>query len=109
MSNQSAGLILRTRLGAIICYAASLIGFYYVHLGSCATWVSAELGYLPMHIVMSTIVIVMLYWYMPKDPDEQDQVLQVKVCLCFLLQRTTRRTGSWVYVVYAGLIVCVLQ
>ena len=94
MSNQSVRLILRTRLGAIIFFVASLICFYYVHLGSCATWVSSELGYLPMHIVMSTIVVVMLYWFMPKDPDAQDQVLQVKLVCALWLQRTTHPTGS---------------
>lgn len=78
MSNQSVRLILRTRLVAIAFFAACVIIFYYVRLGSCATWVSSELGYLPMHIVMSAIVVVMLYWFMPKDPDAQDQVLQVR-------------------------------
>ena len=78
LSNQSVRLILRTRLGAIIFFGASVIIFYYVRLGSCATWISSALGYLPMHIVMTAIVMVMLYWFMPKDPDEQDQVLQVR-------------------------------
>ncbi len=78
MSNQSVRLILRTRFGAIVFFAASVIVFYYVHLGSCATWISSSLGFLPMHIVMTAIIIVMLYWFMPTDPDAQDQVLQVR-------------------------------
>ena len=78
MGNQSVRLILRTRLGAIIFFAACLIVFYYVGVGSCATWISSALGYLPMHIVLTAITMVMLYWFMPKDPDEQDQVLQVR-------------------------------
>ena len=77
MSNQSVRLILRTRSAAIVFFAASVIIFYYVRLGSCSTWISSELGYLPMHIVMTAIIIVMLYWFMPKDPDAQDQILQV--------------------------------
>ena len=77
--NQSARLILRTRLGAIIFFAACLIVFYYVRVGSCATWISSALGYLPMHVVMTAITAwSMLWWFMPKDPDEQDQVLQVR-------------------------------
>ena len=87
MANQSARLILRTRFGAIIFFAASVIVFYFVHLGSCATWISSSLGFLPMHIVMTAIIMVMLYWFMPTDPDAQDQVLQVRwrsahSCIC---------------------------
>ena len=89
MGNQSVRLILRTRLGAIIFFAACLVVFYYVGVGSCATWISSALGYLPMHIVLTAITMVMLYWFMPKDPDEQDQVLQVRerppVLLCSLV------------------------
>ena len=94
MGNQSVRLILRTRLGAIIFFAACLIVFYYVRVGSCATWISSALGYLPMHIVLTAITMVMLYWFMPKDPDEQDQVLQV-THLPLVLQLETCVPSGW--------------
>jgi hypothetical protein len=77
MSNLSVRLILRTRVTGILFFAACVAVYYYVKMGSCLSWVAAELGFLPMHIVMTALIIVMLYLFMPKDPDEQDAILQV--------------------------------
>ncbi len=77
MANLSVRLIVRTRVAGVMFFVACVVIYYYVHLGSCQSYVAAALGLLPMHFVMTALIIVMLYLFMPKDPDEQDQVLQV--------------------------------
>ncbi|CAL8470482.1 g10024 [Coccomyxa elongata] len=77
MANLSVRLIVRTRVAGVMFFVACVVIYYYVHLGSCLSYVAAALGLLPMHFVMTALIIVMLYLFMPKDPDAQDQVLQV--------------------------------
>lgn len=86
MSNLSVRLIVRTRVMGILFFAATVAVYYYVKLNSCLSWVAAELGYLPLHIVMTALIIIMLYLFMPKDPDEQDAILQVLLCHFHLLR-----------------------
>lgn len=70
-------LIARTRVTVNIFFVASYVVYFFVKLGSCISWMSSIVGYTAMHIVMTVEVIRMLYIYMPKDPDAQDQILQV--------------------------------
>ncbi len=79
MANLSVRLIVRTRVSGMAFFVACIVIYYYVKLGSCLSYVAAALGLLPMHFVMTSLIIVMLYMFMPKDPDAQDQVLQVRV------------------------------
>ncbi|KAK9907744.1 hypothetical protein WJX75_009081 [Coccomyxa subellipsoidea] len=77
MANLSVRLIVRTRVAGMVFFVACVVIYYYVKLGSCLSYVSSALGLLPMQFVMTALIIVMLYMFMPKDPDAQDQVLQV--------------------------------
>lgn len=87
MANLSVRLMMRTRVAGMLFFVACVVVYYYVKLGSCLSYVSAALGLLPMHFVMTALIIVMLYLFMPKDPDAQDQVLQV----CSLPSRLLRK------------------
>ena len=77
MANLSVRLMMRTRVAGVAFFVACVVIYYYVHLGSCLSYLAAALGLLPMHFVMTALIIVMLYLFMPKDPDAQDEVLQV--------------------------------
>lgn len=71
-------LIARTRVTVVIFFLASYAVYFFVKLGSCVSWMSSIVGYAAMYMVMTVEVVRMLYIYMPKDPDAQDQILQVR-------------------------------
>jgi hypothetical protein len=78
VANLSVRLMARMRGAGILIFAACLGVYYYVRMASCLSWLSTVLGFGAMHIVMTALVILVLYLGMPRDPDAQDGVLQVR-------------------------------
>ena len=80
IANLTVRLMVRMRTIGIVIFAASLCVYYFVKMGSCLAWVATVEGFLPMHIVMTALVIVLLYLFQPKDPNDEEQILQVQKC-----------------------------
>ena len=80
VANLSIRLMARTRVSGIAFFAACLACYYYVRLGSCLSWLASTLGYAPMHIVMTALVILVLYVGTPLDPAAQDALMQARPC-----------------------------
>lgn len=82
MANLAVRLMVRMRTIGILIFAASLCVYYFVKMGSCLAWVATVEGFLPMHVVMTALVIVLLYLFQPKDPNDEEQILQVRERCC---------------------------
>lgn len=79
MTNQTARLMLRTRVTAIIIFAAAFIIYYFVKIDACTGYTSSASGYLPLHLVMTAKIAVLLYLNSPTDAGLGHQhVLQVR-------------------------------
>lgn len=78
MTNQTARLMLRTRVTAIGIFAAGFIIYYFVKLDSCTAWTASASGYLPLHLVMTAKIAVLLYLHTPSDVRDRDRVLRVR-------------------------------
>ncbi|BDA50387.1 probable lipase at C-terminar half [Coccomyxa sp. Obi] len=77
VTNQTARLMLRTRVTAITIFAAAFVIYYFVKMDACPEYTSSASGYLPLHLVMTAKVAVQLYLYTPTDPAlGQQHVLQ---------------------------------
>jgi hypothetical protein len=76
--NRMIRIIERTRFTVVLFFVFSVIVYFFVGLDTCISWMSTATGYTAMHIVMTVEVLRMLYLYRPKDPDAQDQILQVR-------------------------------
>ena len=87
MANLAVRLMVRMRTIAILIFAASLCVYYFVKMGSCLAWVATVEGFLPMHVVMTALVIVLLYLFQPKDPNDEEHILQVRERGCAQLSR----------------------
>lgn len=77
LTNQSARLMLRTRVAAIAIFAVGIVVYFFVKLDVCFAWAASASDYLPLHLVMTTKVAVLLYLHSPKDMRHSDHVLQV--------------------------------
>ncbi len=79
VTNQTARLMLRTRVTAIIIFAAAFIIYYFVKIDACTGYTSSASGYLPLHLVMTAKIAVLLYLNSPTDAGLGHQhVLQVR-------------------------------
>lgn len=78
MANLGVRLALRIRTTGVLVFAASLCVYYFVRMESCLAWVATLQGFLPMDIVMTALIIVLLHLFQPKDPNNEQQILQVR-------------------------------
>ena len=77
MGNFNARFAMRTRTLALMVYVVSIIGYALVQFNNCSSWAAEILGYLPMHCIFTAITAVECFTHMPKDPNDEKQVLQV--------------------------------
>ena len=68
------------RLIAVGLFLASFIALVFVKLNSCSSYMESWLGFTPVYVVETAVVVGGTYFFMPKNPDLQDPVLTVHLC-----------------------------
>ena len=62
-------------------FLASFICLVFVKLNSCSSYMEGWLGFAPVYVVETAVVVGGAYLYMPKNPRFQDRVLTVRSLL----------------------------
>lgn len=68
------------RLIAVGLFLASFICLVFVKLNSCSSYIESWLGFTPVYVVETAVVVGGAYFFMPKSPHSEDPVLTV--CFC---------------------------
>lgn len=78
------------RLIAVGLFLASFICLVFVKLNSCSSYMESWLGFTPMYVVETAVVVGGAYFFMPKNPHSEDPVLTVcSRCMHFCM------TSGW--------------
>ncbi|GAB4817725.1 hypothetical protein N2152v2_004771 [Parachlorella kessleri] len=70
MANFIVRLQVRLRLISFLFFILCTVVYLFVHIGSCSSFISSWLGFLPMQFVMTCIAISGAFMVMPKKPGE---------------------------------------
>lgn len=71
------------RLIAVGLFLASFVCLLFIKLNSCSSYMESWLGFTPVYVVETAVVVGGAYFFMPKNPHSKDPVLTV--CLCCTL------------------------
>lgn len=77
MANLGARFSLRTRTVALMMYVVCIIAYMLVQFNNCSSWAAVVLGFAPMHLIFTAVSAVDCFGAMPKDPNDEKQILQV--------------------------------
>lgn len=65
------------RLIAVALFLASFICLLFIKLNSCSSYMESWLGFTPVYVVETAVVVGGAYFFMPKNPQSEDPVLTV--------------------------------
>lgn len=82
MSNFASRFMLRTRTLALMLFLVCIVFYSVIQFDNCSTWAAQLLGYLPMQCIFTAILTTEAYAGMPKDANNDKEILQVRGTLC---------------------------
>ena len=65
------------RLIAVGLFLASFICLLFIKLNSCSSYMESWLGFTPVYVVETAVVVGGAYFFMPENPHSEDPVLTV--------------------------------